>query len=166
MCILRWFFSNYYKRPRGLKKPYNPLLGEVFRCMYIMPAQGNIPETRCYVVCEQVCCLCLCGVTIQVSHHPPISAIVASNRRAGWVLHGTVKAGSRFLGDFVSFPIHGLGNTVDATCHGRLTLSLLARKEEYHISLPDYHVKGLLVGTMVTEFGGPCAIKCKSSGYT
>lgn len=54
LLIVRWFISNYYKRPRGLKKPYNPLLGEVYRCMYVVPAGFGLPETQCFVVAEQV----------------------------------------------------------------------------------------------------------------
>eukprot|EP00048_Salpingoeca_helianthica_P013666 m.205957 g.205957 ORF g.205957 m.205957 type:complete len:850 (-) comp15533_c1_seq1:66-2615(-) len=140
--VLRWFFSTYYKRPRGLKKPYNPLLGEVFRCMYTIPAGAGLPETQCFVVVEQV------------SHHPPITAIVVSNRRAGWVLHGQVRVGSKFL-----------GNGIDAPFDAKLTLTLLEHREDYVMTLPDYHVKGLVLGSTTTEFGGPCSVHCKKTGY-
>ncbi len=54
---------------------------------------------------------------------------------------------------------------MDSTFVSRLSLTLLARKEEYTLTIPDFHVKGLLVGTMVTEFGGPCSVKCKKTGF-
>ena len=54
LLIVRWFLGNYYKKPRGLKKPYNPLLGEVFRCMYELPATATTPASRCHVLLEQV----------------------------------------------------------------------------------------------------------------
>ena len=61
LTVTRWFLTNYYKRPRGLKKPYNPLLGEVYRCMYAMTASGHAPESRIFVVAEQVSLsLCVC----------------------------------------------------------------------------------------------------------
>eukprot|EP00479_Gromia_sphaerica_P003240 TRINITY_DN13780_c0_g1_i1.p4 TRINITY_DN13780_c0_g1~~TRINITY_DN13780_c0_g1_i1.p4 ORF type:complete len:57 (+),score=12.83 TRINITY_DN13780_c0_g1_i1:212-382(+) len=28
--VLRWYLSGWHIRPKGCKKPYNPLLGEVF----------------------------------------------------------------------------------------------------------------------------------------
>ena len=57
------------------------------------------------------------------------------------------------------------GNGVDSPFDAKLTLTLLEHREEYVMTLPDYHVKGLLFGTTTTEFGGPCSIHCKKSGF-
>jgi oxysterol-binding protein-related protein 8 len=32
LIVLRWYLSSWYIRPKGVKKPYNPVLGEVFKC--------------------------------------------------------------------------------------------------------------------------------------
>ena len=32
--VVQWYLSGFYKKPKGLKKPYNPILGETFRCYW------------------------------------------------------------------------------------------------------------------------------------
>jgi hypothetical protein len=49
--ILRWYLSGFYKKPKGLKKPYNPILGETFRC-YWEHSNGS----RTFYLAEQVEC--------------------------------------------------------------------------------------------------------------
>ncbi|KAJ7323781.1 Oxysterol-binding protein- protein 8 [Desmophyllum pertusum] len=64
--VVRWYLSGFYKKPKGLKKPYNPILGETFRCFWLHPN-----GTKTHFVGEQV------------SHHPPVSAFYVSNRKEG-----------------------------------------------------------------------------------
>ncbi|KAA0720798.1 Oxysterol-binding protein-related protein 8 [Triplophysa tibetana] len=33
--VVKWYISGFYKKPKGLKKPYNPIIGETFRCLWI-----------------------------------------------------------------------------------------------------------------------------------
>lgn len=70
--VIRWYLSSYHagRKSAVAKKPYNPVLGEVFRCHWQAPpagaeapvADGPVPW---------------CGpnqltfVAEQVSHHPP-----------------------------------------------------------------------------------------------
>ena len=35
--VVQWYLSGFYKKPKGLKKPYNPILGETFRCYWQHP---------------------------------------------------------------------------------------------------------------------------------
>ena len=35
--VLLLYLSGFYKKPKGLKKPYNPILGELFRCCWKHP---------------------------------------------------------------------------------------------------------------------------------
>lgn len=81
-AVLTWYLSGLYRKPRGLKKPYNPVLGETFRCSWIHPESG----TRTYYVSEQV------------SHHPPVSAFYVSNRKEGFAVEATIHAKSKFYG--------------------------------------------------------------------
>lgn len=53
--VVKWYLSGLYKKPKGLKKPYNPILGETFRCYWLHP-NGS----KTFYVSEQV------------SHHPPV----------------------------------------------------------------------------------------------
>ncbi|XP_018008634.1 oxysterol-binding protein-related protein 8 [Hyalella azteca] len=46
--VVRWYLSGFYKKPKGLKKPYNPILGETFRCYWRHP-NGS----RTFYVAEQ-----------------------------------------------------------------------------------------------------------------
>jgi hypothetical protein len=39
----------FYKKPKGLKKPYNPILGETFRCFWEHP-NGS----KTFYIAEQV----------------------------------------------------------------------------------------------------------------
>ena len=32
--VVRWYLSGFYKKPKGVKKPYNPILGEYYRCYW------------------------------------------------------------------------------------------------------------------------------------
>jgi len=47
--IVKWYLSGFYKKPKGLKKPYNPILGETFRC-YWKHSNGS----RTFYLAEQV----------------------------------------------------------------------------------------------------------------
>jgi len=48
-AVVKWYLSGFYKKPQGLKKPYNPLLGETFRCYWQHP-NGS----RTFYLAEQV----------------------------------------------------------------------------------------------------------------
>eukprot|EP00053_Salpingoeca_punica_P016671 m.158367 g.158367 ORF g.158367 m.158367 type:complete len:775 (+) comp17019_c1_seq2:130-2454(+) len=130
VLVTRWVLSWVLIRPNGWKKPYNPLLGEVQRCMY---EQG--PQDKTLVVLEQV------------SHHPPISALYASNRPKGWIVDGSLEVHSDFHGDAIVM-----------STSGRLTVHLLTHDERFDVVLPKVVVRGLLLGSMLMELGGQLKI--------
>uniref|UniRef100_A0A8C9VAI2 Oxysterol-binding protein n=1 Tax=Scleropages formosus TaxID=113540 RepID=A0A8C9VAI2_SCLFO len=76
--MVKWYLSGFYKKPKGLKKPYNPIIGETFRCMWIHPKTNS----KTFYISEQV------------SHHPPVSAFYVSNRKDGFCLSGSILAKS------------------------------------------------------------------------
>jgi hypothetical protein len=133
------YLSGFYKKPKGLKKPYNPILGETYRCYWHHPESSS----RTFYISEQV------------SHHPPISAFHVTNRRDGFSINGTILTKSKFY-----------GNSVSAVLDGTARLTLLSRGEEYSITMPYAHCKGLLVGTLTLELGGKVEIRCLKTGYT
>ena len=136
--VTKWYLSGFYKKPKGLKKPYNPILGETFRCKWEHPDSSST-----YYIAEQV------------SHHPPISAIAVINRKAGFTVHGSILAKSKFY-----------GNSLSAILDGNVTLTLLNLGEEYIVTMPYAHCKGILYGKMTMEFGGKVKIRCEKTGYT
>lgn len=136
--VVKWYLSGYYKKPKGLKKPYNPILGECLRCYWKHPET----RSRTFYIAEQV------------SHHPPVSAFYATNRKEGYCISGSILAKSRFY-----------GNSVSALLDGTVKLTFLTRGEDYTITLPYAHCKGILLGTLSFELGGKVSIKCEKTGY-
>uniref|UniRef100_A0A667XFK9 Oxysterol binding protein like 5 n=1 Tax=Myripristis murdjan TaxID=586833 RepID=A0A667XFK9_9TELE len=134
--VLRWYLSGFYKKPKGLKKPYNPILGETFRCCWLHP------QTDSSHTCE----------TQQVSHHPPISAFYVCNKKDGFSISGSILAKSKFY-----------GNSLSAILDGKARLLFLSRDEEYVITMPYAHCKGILYGTMTLELGGKISIECEKT---
>ncbi|XP_048401285.1 oxysterol-binding protein-related protein 8-like isoform X3 [Stegostoma tigrinum] len=136
--VLRWYLSGFYKKPKGLKKPYNPILGETFRCYWYHPKT----DSRTFYIAEQV------------SHHPPISAFYISNRKDNFCISGSILARSKFY-----------GNSMSAILDGKAQLQFLNRREDYIITMPYAHCKGLLYGTLSLEMGGKIMIECEKTQY-
>ncbi|XP_023840483.1 oxysterol-binding protein-related protein 5 [Salvelinus sp. IW2-2015] len=136
--VVRWYLSGFYKKPKGLKKPYNPILGETFRCCWLHPQTDS----------------CTFYIAEQISHHPPISAFYICNKKDGFYISGSILAKSKFY-----------GNSLSAILDGRARLMLLGRDEEYVITMPYAHCKGILYGTMTLELGGKITIECEKTKY-
>eukprot|EP01087_Luapelamoeba_hula_P016259 TRINITY_DN499_c0_g1_i2.p1 TRINITY_DN499_c0_g1~~TRINITY_DN499_c0_g1_i2.p1 ORF type:complete len:385 (-),score=80.36 TRINITY_DN499_c0_g1_i2:134-1288(-) len=133
-ALTRWYMSGFYIRPKGVKKPYNPILGEIFR------ASWDHGDSKSFYVSEQV------------SHHPPVSAFYGSNRPAGFVLNGSIFFKSKFG-----------GNTVAAILDGHATIYMLNYDETYVLTFPTAYARGILWGTLLMELGGNVSIKCEQS---
>ncbi|XP_069756784.1 oxysterol-binding protein-related protein 5 isoform X2 [Narcine bancroftii] len=136
--VVQWYLSGFYKKPKGLKKPYNPILGETFRCYWYHPKT----DSRTFYIAEQV------------SHHPPVSAFYISNRKDNFCITGSILARSKFY-----------GNSLSAILDGNAQLRFLNRNEDYVITMPYAHCKGLLYGTPTLEMGGKITIQCEATHY-
>ncbi|XP_065722617.1 oxysterol-binding protein-related protein 8 isoform X8 [Drosophila suzukii] len=135
--VVQWYLSSFYKKPKGLKKPYNPILGERFRCYWQHPS-----GSRTFYIAEQV------------SHHPPVSAFYVTNREDGFSITCSILAKSKFY-----------GNSTSAVLEGAATMTLLPRGECYTATSPYAHCKGILMGTLSMELGGKINIECENTGY-
>ncbi|XP_052835882.1 LOW QUALITY PROTEIN: oxysterol-binding protein-related protein 8 [Drosophila gunungcola] len=135
--VVQWYLSSFYKKPKGLKKPYNPILGERFRCFWQHPS-----GSRTFYIAEQV------------SHHPPVSAFYVTNREDGFSITCSILAKSKFY-----------GNSTSAVLEGAATMTLLPRGECYTANSPYAHCKGILMGTLSMELGGKINIECENTGY-
>lgn len=80
-----------------------------------------------------------------VSHHPPISAFYLRNED----VHVSGSSGQK-----TSFT----GTAIKAEQTGSIYLYLSARDEEYAISLPELHVRGLMTGAPFIELTGEVII--------
>ncbi|XP_017886101.1 oxysterol-binding protein-related protein 8 isoform X2 [Ceratina calcarata] len=136
-AVVKWYLSGFYKKPQGLKKPYNPLLGETFRCYWQHP-----DGSRTFYIAEQL------------SHHPPISGFYVTNRQDGFTISATIIAKSKFY-----------GNSTSAVLDGVAILTMLPRGEDYTMTVPYAHCKGILMGTLSMELGGKVHINCEKTGY-
>lgn len=127
LAVLTYYMSGWHIKPKGVKKPYNPVLGEFFRCTYAYP-NGT---TGVYIA-------------EQVSHHPPISAYYYVSPENNILIYGDLRPKSRFL-----------GNTAANIMGGTSRIVLLSRPEdgEYSISMPNMYARGILFGKMVLELG-------------
>ncbi|CAG0902089.1 unnamed protein product [Darwinula stevensoni] len=201
--VVRWYMSGFYKKPRGLKKPYNPILGETFRCYWLHPngsrtfyiaeqvgvfdpgfqiltedeivdsvkaeatVEGAKDEEACdeqdnkgpthaeaFAAFETVMAWCEQQTKLVVSHHPPVTACYVSNRKEGFTVSSSILAKSKFY-----------GNSTSAILEGIARLTLLPRGEEYLMTLPYAHCKGLFMGTLTLELGGKVNISCDTTGY-
>ncbi|XP_028306504.1 oxysterol-binding protein-related protein 8 isoform X2 [Gouania willdenowi] len=137
--VVKWYISGFYKKPKGLKKPYNPIIGETYRCMWLHQKTNS----KTFYIAEQV------------SHHPPVSAFYVSNRKDGFCLSGSILAKSKFY-----------GNSLSAILDGEARLTFLNRGEDYVMNMPYAHCKGILYGTMTLELGGQITIACEKTGYS
>ncbi|KRX53003.1 Oxysterol-binding protein-related protein 9 [Trichinella sp. T9] len=155
LAVVRWYLSTFYGgRRSGLaKKPYNPILGEVFACCWKSPsvkasdekvADGPVPTATVNQITF---------VGEQVSHHPPVSAFYVEHPSKKLQLNGHIWTKSKFLG--LSIAVHNVGQTC---------LSVLERGEEYLFDFPNGYGRSILTTPWV-EFGGKCSIRCEKTSY-
>jgi hypothetical protein len=124
--------SGWHIQPKGVKKPYNPVLGEFFRCKWEHPDQ-----TQAIYVAEQV------------SHHPPISCYYYASPENHIAISGETQPKSRFL-----------GNSAATLMQGWSLVEFTNRNEEYEITLPNIYARGILFGTMILELGDHASVRC------
>ncbi|KAF8971588.1 hypothetical protein BDZ97DRAFT_1787220 [Flammula alnicola] len=136
--VLQYYLAGWHIKPKGVKKPYNPVLGEFFRCRYDYPN-----GTQGYYIAEQV------------SHHPPVSAFFYITPANHVSIIGELRPKSKFL-----------GNSVSTTMEGENRVTLLGKPDdgEYVITMPNMYARGILFGKMVLELGDTCIAKNEKHG--
>lgn len=153
--VLRWYLSSFHasRKSAVAKKPYNPILGEIFRCHWSLPqvadSEPSVPNIP-IPWCSQNDIIFLAE---QVSHHPPISAFYVECGAKKISFNGHIYTKSSFLG--VSVAVHNVGE-------GRVTL--IDRGEDYVVTFPSGYGRSILT-TPWLELGGKCEITCPQTGY-
>ncbi|KAK2540459.1 Osbpl9 [Columba guinea] len=150
--VVKWYLSAFHAGRKGsvAKKPYNPILGEIFRCHWVLP--GTEGEDDMEPVSEgPVPWVSKSNVTFvaeQVSHHPPISAFYAEcfNKRIQFNAHIWTK--SKFLG--MSIGVHNIGQGC-VTC--------LDYDEHYILTFPNGYGRQVNA-LLVFSFLMPSHISC------
>ncbi|PNF20427.1 Oxysterol-binding protein-related protein 9 [Cryptotermes secundus] len=155
--VVRWYMSAYHagRKSTVAKKPYNPIIGEIFKCHWDIP---GIPADSSSLVTDGPVPWCtrnqLTFVAEQVSHHPPISAFYAEhyNKRISFCAHVWTK--SKFLG--LSIGVHNIGQGC---------ISVLDYDEEYIVTFPNGYGRSILTVPWI-ELGGSVTITCAKTGYS
>lgn len=154
VAVIKWYLTSFHAGRNGstAKKPYNPILGETFRCFWNVGSRGPERKLNKRGPCPWSADDDVSFVAEQVSHHPPISAFYAENKkqRAQFTAHIYTK--SQF---------HGLSIGVENEGFG--LLELLDLNETYNINFPSGYCRSILTVPWV-ELGGDCQIT-SSTGY-
>ncbi|KAF9879885.1 oxysterol-binding protein [Colletotrichum karsti] len=138
VSVVKFYLSGWHIRPPGVKKPLNPILGEIFTCYWDLP-----DNTRAYYISEQT------------SHHPPKSSYFYMVPDHHIRVDGTLKPRSKFL-----------GNSAASMMEGTAILSLLNRGqdktkgERYILTQPNMYARGILFGKMKYELGDHSFVRC------
>ncbi|KAF6808091.1 oxysterol binding protein [Colletotrichum sojae] len=138
VSVVKFYLSGWHIRPPGVKKPLNPILGEIFTCYWDLP-----DNTKAYYISEQT------------SHHPPKSSYFYMVPEHHIRVDGTLKPRSKFL-----------GNSAASMMEGTAILSLLNRGkdktkgERYILTQPNMYARGILFGKMKYELGDHSFVRC------
>ncbi|XP_011493953.1 PREDICTED: oxysterol-binding protein-related protein 9 [Ceratosolen solmsi marchali] len=156
--VVKWYVCSFHAgRKSGVaKKPYNPVLGEIFRCFWELPTSdkeanlSKIVENGPIPWCNENQ---LSFIAEQVSHHPPVSAFYAEHYAKKISFNAHVWTKSKFLG--LSIGVHNVGK-------GRV--SLHSHGEEYVLTFPNGYARSILTVPWI-ELGGATTISCAQTGY-
>ncbi|XP_014893862.1 oxysterol-binding protein-related protein 9 isoform X3 [Poecilia latipinna] len=158
--VVKWYLSAFHagRNDSVAKKPYNPILGEVFFCHWDLPnekeeaspptesvSDGPVPWSSPNSVRF---------VAEQVSHHPPISAFYAECLSKKIQFNAHIWTKSKFLG--MSIGVHNIGQGC---------VSCLEHDEHYILTFPNGYGRSILTVPWV-ELGGECNISCSKTGYS
>lgn len=171
--LVRWYLSAFHagRKSAVAKKPYNPILGEIFICHWDLSENSQNPSNEhCSDKGDQeldnsdkdpveICSKnlkpdSLFFVAEQVSHHPPVSAFYAENKEKSISCCAHIYTKSKYLG--FSVGVQNLGQGV---------IRLLKHNETYICTFPSAYGRSIFTVPWV-ELGGPVEIKCKETGYS
>uniref|UniRef100_A0A0R3RQD6 Oxysterol-binding protein n=1 Tax=Elaeophora elaphi TaxID=1147741 RepID=A0A0R3RQD6_9BILA len=156
ISVVRYYMGAFYAaRKSGVaKKPYNPILGETFRCRWKIPGMKGIKQPTKRGPFPGSDGNDLTFVAEQVSHHPPVSAFYAEHpgKRVSFTAHIWTKS---------SF----LGLSIGVTNIGWGTVKLHDYSEEYVLTFPNGYGRSIM-STPWIELGGKVTVNCVKTGYS
>lgn len=154
--VLRWYLCSYHagRKDDVARKPYNPVLGEIFQCYWDVPGMDSSKDQ---LVKDGPLPWCrashLTFIAEQVSHHPPISAFYAEHLNKRISFSASIWTKSKFLG--LSIGVHNIGKGV---------IHVMDFDETYIVTFPTGYGRSILTVPWI-ELGGSVAITCEKSGY-
>ncbi|KAI1609668.1 hypothetical protein EDD37DRAFT_643070 [Exophiala viscosa] len=143
VAVVKFYLSGWHIKPPGVKKPLNPILGEIFTCYWDYP-----DNTRGYYISEQT------------SHHPPKSSYFFMAPEHHIRVDGTLKPRSKFLGNSAASLMEGIS-------YLRFTNRGKSRGgEKYILTQPNMYARGILFGKMKYELGDHSVVRCPENHLT
>ncbi|KAH7971048.1 hypothetical protein HPB49_018422 [Dermacentor silvarum] len=137
VMVTEWLLCSLYatRKSRSARKPYNPVLGEMFHCSWQVAGTGEV-GTQVTFVAEQV------------SHHPPVSAFYVECLEKQICLQASLSIKSNLMGNYVGLQFMG-----------EVELRLLSSGEAYSIGLPTMYWRSLFSEPYI-ELGGRVTVAC------
>ncbi|KAG2373504.1 hypothetical protein C9374_012111 [Naegleria lovaniensis] len=164
-------------------KPYNPILGEIFKAKWkpLNPFEHDLATDSCSKPSQTLPwfskwlssqsnshnfstlhhCLFQSNTSVlaeQISHHPPVSAFYMENSEANFKMESTFQIVVKFRGNSVATCIAG-SHVLNVKCGVQKDL-----EEEYSFVLPNMVVNGLFFGSSHVSNGDVLKISCPQSG--
>jgi len=158
LAVLQFYLTSFHVgRKIGVaKKPYNPIIGEMFHCSIggQGPTSSNqtsdpdetLTEDKIYT--DRVF-----FTSEQVSHHPPISCFYAECPTKKICMNTHIWTKSKFFG--MSIGVVNVGEAI---------IYVADHDEEYIITFPNAYCRSILTFPWV-ELGGRTFIRCAKTGY-
>lgn len=157
--VVRWYLSAVFnaKQDDDIVKPYSPVLGELFRCIWSfdykevtngkkeVTLSGPIPDAR-----END----LTFVAEQVSANPPVSCMYCEHPMSGMSFVGHIMPQAYYVGTYVQLHVAGQG-----------CISVLPYSEEYVLGFPSGCIRAVDTARPWFEFCGNVTISCARTGY-
>ncbi|KAL8853587.1 MAG: hypothetical protein Q9221_001573 [Calogaya cf. arnoldii] len=141
LSVVKFYLSGWHIKPPGVKKPLNPILGEIFTGYWDYPN-----NTRGYYISEQT------------SHHPPKSSYFFMAPEHGIRIDGALVPRSKFLGNSAASMMEGVAV---------LRLMNIGKSrggEKYFLTQPNMYARGILFGKMKYELGDHSFVRCPENG--
>ncbi|XP_068721373.1 oxysterol-binding protein-related protein 11-like isoform X1 [Montipora capricornis] len=159
LAVLEFYLTSFHAGRKGAlaKKPYNPILGETFRCSWQIPSKTNPQKPLASNSFENSSTGSddrkVTFIAEQLSHHPPISGFYAECPSKKVCFNAHIWTKSKFYGMSIGVVNHGEG-----------VISLLEHNEDYVITFPSTYCRSILTFPWV-ELGGKVHITCAKTGY-
>lgn len=133
VLMTKWYLASWHIAPKAVKKPLNPILGEIFNCYWDDISDGS----SAYYISEQT------------SHHPPKSSYFYIIPERKIRVDGTIVPRSKFLGNLSAAIMEGWGQ-----------VNLGSHDEIYMMNQPNVYCRGILFGKLRYELGDNMIVKC------
>ncbi|KAL3098270.1 hypothetical protein niasHT_021230 [Heterodera trifolii] len=156
LAVLKYYLNSFFPaRKSGVaKKPYNPILGETFRCRWTLPDEPLTTEQTTGGPFPGSASNQLTFIAEQVSHHPPISAFYAEHPASGVSCTSYIYTES-YIAGLSSLGVRNIG---------KATVVLGNHSETYTATFPDAVARNCHV-TPWFELTGKVEVRCVQTKY-